>query len=150
MRLPDANCAYAREQLKKLQTFNITRAHNYHHLKCRLLKADLPIIIPSIPKKSSPAYFGFPIVLDTIRTKKWRDDLVNHLESNGIRTRLFFAGNILRHPPYKAKYGVLCEYFSNADYLMKNGLFLGCWHGLTTDDMDYIADKLITFFRCLK
>ena len=69
------------------------------------------------------------------------------MENNGIKTRVFFAGNILRHPPYKdIEYDSLTKEFPVADYLMRNALFCGCWPGLTLEDMEYIAQVVKQFF----
>jgi CDP-6-deoxy-D-xylo-4-hexulose-3-dehydrase len=102
-----------------------------------------------VPQGANPAYFGFPLVLSEDQPAGLRDKFVEHLENNGVHVRLFFAGNLLRHTPYKnLKYKSKSLYnnFPIADYLMKNALFCGCWPGLTLDDMDYVAKVIKDFF----
>jgi CDP-6-deoxy-D-xylo-4-hexulose-3-dehydrase len=148
MRLPDVNCAYAREQLKKLPAFNAQRERNYKYLEENL--KDLPLIQAEIPESphyyTYPAYFGYPLIL---KEEGLRDKFVKHLEDNGVRVRLFFAGNILRHPPYcnLSLHHSGKTAFPNADYLMKNALFCGCWHGLTEEDMAYSVKIIKSFFN---
>jgi CDP-6-deoxy-D-xylo-4-hexulose-3-dehydrase len=60
------------------------------------------------------------------------------LEQNDIQTRVTFAGNITRHPVYRE----YLETFENADTIMKDGFLLGAHHGMTTDDVDYVCDKI--------
>ena len=143
MRIIDAQAAYLRQQLKRLPGFIKIRQRNYEHL-LDLLKG-LPLHFMECPPQLSPAYFGFPLVC---KEENVRDRLVEHLEKNGIRVRVFFAGNILRHTPYKnIEYDSLNNEFPVADYLMRNALFCGCWPGLTLDDMEYIATTIKNFFE---
>lgn len=150
MRYPDANCAYAREQLKRLPEFVKIRQRNYMYLHNAL--QDLPLNFMQWPMEASPAFFGFPIVL---KEEGLRDKMVKYLEDNGVHVRLFFAGNILRHKPYHTlEYESLLHYmdyklnrFVVADYLMKNAFFCGCWPGLTIEDMEYTANTIKEFFN---
>jgi CDP-6-deoxy-D-xylo-4-hexulose-3-dehydrase len=146
MRYPDANCAYAREQLKRLVGFVHKRQVNYLYLHKEL--QGLPLHFMEWSWYASPAFFGFPIVL---KQEGLRDKLVEHLESNGVHVRLFFAGNILKHEPYvDLDYDMWCDNkpgFQCADYLMRNALFCGCWPGLNEEDMKYTADVIKEFFN---
>jgi CDP-6-deoxy-D-xylo-4-hexulose-3-dehydrase len=138
MRLPEVCCAYGRIQLQRLETFNAIRRRNYRYLQERL--ADLPFHFPVWPQSADPAFFAFPL---TLREAGYRDGLVKHLESFGIRTRLFFAGNITRHRPFAA----LKKPLPVADYLMRNSLLVGCWHGLTEAQLDHTVAAIKRFFE---
>jgi len=141
MRFPDANCAYTREQLKRLAGFAKTRQRNYLYLNDKV--KDLPLHLMQWPAKAEPAFFGFPIVP---QKESCRDMLVEHLERAGVHVRLFFAGNILKHDAYQSLYyESLYQDFPVANYLMRNAFFCGCWPGLSVDDMQYISDTLHTF-----
>lgn len=145
MRFPDGNCAYAREQLKRLPDFIKLRQRNYMYLHNKL--NDLPLLnFMEWPDEASPAFFGFPIVLNE---EGIRDKMVDYLETHGVHVRLFFAGNIMRHEPYKkVKYfSVNNGEFTTADYLMENAFFCGCWPGLTLEDMEYTASIIREFFN---
>lgn len=142
MRYPDGNCAYAREQLKKLPYFIQQRRYNYFYLETHL--KDLPLIQMQYPYMSHSAFFGYPIVL---KQEGLRDKLVSYLEEQGIHVRLFFAGNITRHDAYKdLKYEAICGAFPVANYLMENAFFVGVWPGLNQDDMEYMVYHLKEFF----
>ena len=144
MRYPDANCAYAREQLKRLPGFCAIRRGNYLYLQHELQTSNIPLHYMDWPDKANPAFFGFPIVL---RQEGLRDKLVKHMEDNGVHVRLFFAGNILRHKPYQHLYFEGANSFPVADYLMRNAFFCGCWPGLSIDDMMYTAQVIKDFFE---
>ena len=77
-----------------------------------------------------------------------RNDLQIHLEKNGIQTRPIFSGNILRQPimknrPYK-KHKQACIV---SDDVMKNGLLIGCHHGLLIKDLNYMTKICENFLK---
>jgi CDP-6-deoxy-D-xylo-4-hexulose-3-dehydrase len=143
MRSNDVCSAYTRCQLKRLPDFINKRQHNYLYLQEKL--KDLPLLQMQWPEKASPCFFGYPIVC---KQENIRDKLVEYLEEHHIRTRLFFSGNILRHPAYKSlKYMSLDgSNFPVADYLMRNACFCGVWPGLSSNDMEYVSTTIREFF----
>ena len=147
MRLPDGNCAYVREQLKRLPDFTRRRQKNYMFLSNYLLDelpSPSPLVVPYLDDEADSSFFAFPIL---VREDDVRDKLVEYMESHGVHVRLFFAGNILKHLPYNnIRYESLKTDFWVADYLMKNALFCGCWPGLTLDDMEYAGRTIVEFF----
>ena len=70
----------------------------------------------------------------------YRKKLQIHFEKNNIQTRTIFTGNILKQPVMKNKkykYSKNCN--TVADDVMKNGILLGCHHGMTISDVNYIC-----------
>lgn len=77
---------------------------------------------------------------------KDRLELLTFLENNHIQTRVCFAGNVTRHPVYR-------EYlkdFVNSDRIMAEGFLLGCHHGMSSDDVDYVCNKIKQFLSMKK
>jgi len=72
-----------------------------------------------------------------------RIKLLTYLEDNNIQTRVCFAGNITRHPVYRQ----YLQEFPNSDRIMAEGFLLGAHHGMSVEDVDYICDKIIEFFK---
>jgi CDP-6-deoxy-D-xylo-4-hexulose-3-dehydrase len=143
MRITDVQSAYLLEQLKRLPYFIQKRYDNYMYLLKKL--QNLPINFMQYPKDCKPVFFGFPIVL---QQEGLRNKLVNYLEKNGIKCRLFFGGNLLRQSGFKnIQWLPKNRTFPVADYLMKNAFFCGCWPGLTLEDMEYIAKTVQDFFK---
>lgn len=134
-KLPEANCAFGREQLKKLDDFKKIRIINWNILYDSLKNID-QIFISPMSREASP--FGFCMDI-----KENRNKFGYYLESNGIRHRPFFAGNILRQPAYKSPEAWS---FRASDYLMEHSLFIGCHTKLTSKDLDYIIDKINAYF----
>lgn len=69
--------------------------------------------------------------------------LFDHLEKANIQTRVIFSGNITRHPAYRSWLGD----FPNSDAIMRDGFLLGCHHGMTEADVDYVCDNIKAYFE---
>jgi CDP-6-deoxy-D-xylo-4-hexulose-3-dehydrase len=128
----EINAAFGIEQMKKLPKFvNIRRRNIERYLEN--LK-DVPgIILPCDNKNSN--WLAFPFQVED------RLSLINYLEDNNIQTRVIFSGNITRHPAYR-KY---LDVFPNADTIMKNGILVGCHHGMSLEDVDYVCMHIKAF-----
>ena len=133
-KLPDANAAFGREQLKRLSGFVQARRLNYEYLWAALWNVNWLHPAPVAHKDTS--WFGYPLVL----REGNRDSFGTYLEAHDIRHRPFFAGNILRHKPFQ--HLGQAEDFPVADYLMRNACFVGVWQGLTTDHLDYMVETI--------
>jgi len=78
---------------------------------------------------------------------------VSYLEDHGIQTRMLFGGNLLRQP---AMVDLVSEQpdairvfgeLKNSDRVMRNGIFLGTYPGLTTVMLDHVVETFHTFFQ---
>ena len=92
------------------------------------------LILPDDSQK--PNWLAIP--LQTSR----RFELLTFLENNNIQTRVTFAGNVTRHPLTEST----CKILKNSDTIMRNGFLLGAHHGMNSDDVDYVCDKIKEFF----
>ena len=73
------------------------------------------------------------------------------LEKNGIQTRTIFTGNILRQPIMKSQFYKKCKNASiNSDNVMKNGILIGCHHGLSDKNIKYMLNKFDNYFSKFK
>jgi CDP-6-deoxy-D-xylo-4-hexulose-3-dehydrase len=136
MKLPEANAAFGREQLKKAEDFSAGRMRNHYELWRRLSDCD-DLLNHVTPINSIPSWFGYVLTLKEDSPVN-RDKFGDYLEKHGVRHRPFFAGNITRHKPFSQYKQV----FQVADYLMRRSLFVGCWPGLTDTDIEYMADVI--------
>lgn len=133
MKLPEANAAFGREQLKRLDGF-VAKRKEIHDKIASVIYQDERLVAHKVPEGAEPSWFGVVLTLK----KGNRDVLGNYLESVGIRHRPFFAGNITRHTPF-SQYK---KDFPVADFLMKNSLFVGCWPGITDLDIEYMIEHI--------
>ena len=78
-----------------------------------------------------------------------RKDLQIYLENNNIQTRPIFSGNILRHPAFTKLISSRnkLNLYKNSDYIMSNGILIGCHQGLSVKQMKYLHQKLEFFLR---
>jgi CDP-6-deoxy-D-xylo-4-hexulose-3-dehydrase len=134
MKCSEISAAFGLVQLKRFQTFKNKRRENIERYLHNLKEVN-ELILPDDSIK--PNWLAIPLQTDR------RLDLLNHLEDNNIQTRVTFAGNVTRHPIYR-KY---LQDFPNADLVMKTGFLLGAHHGMNTEDVDYVCNKIKDFFK---
>ena len=134
----EIQAAFGLAQLKKLKSFNEIRKRNFDRLKTSLAKYNKYFVLPSDLPKAEAYWLAFPITLkDGVPFS--RLDLLKHLETNHIQTRLLFAGNILRQPAFRNIPHRVVGKLTNADKIMKDTFVIGCHHGLTDEMIDYIG-----------
>ena len=142
LKATDLQAAVGLEQLKKLPAFLETRRANFTHLYENLRDADDYFYLP-VSYKPNTAWFGFPLTIreDAGFTRK---QLTDYLEVNGVATRLMFGGNITRQP-YMKRVAFDADPLPNADAVMERGFWIGCWHGLDFDQLDYASERIYEF-----
>jgi CDP-6-deoxy-D-xylo-4-hexulose-3-dehydrase len=129
----EMNAAFGLVQLDKFEKFkNIRRANVERYLEN--LK-DTGIVLPD--DSMSPNWLAIPLQYNN------RMDLLKFLESRNIQTRVTFSGNITRHPAFRE----FVTEFTNADAIMKDGFLLGCHHGMSLDDVDYVCETIKDFIN---
>ena len=145
----EISASFGLEQLKKFNLFNKIRNKNFN-LHCNYFNKNLDyFLIPKINKKVKTNFLAYPII---IKPNEYftRKELQIFLENNEIQTRPIFSGNILRHPAFEylklIKKNKLNS-FKNADYIMKNGLLIGCHQGLKSKDINYIHQIISSFIN---
>jgi len=68
-----------------------------------------------------------------------RSTFQQHMERNGVDTRMVWTGNALRQPAFKGiAHRAPADGLPNADRVMEQGLILPSNHSLGDDDIDYI------------
>jgi len=99
LKVTDMQAAVGVSQLKKLPEFIEIRKRNFAYLHAGLQDLQEHLILPQATPGADPSWFGFPIAVreDAPFT---RDEMVRHLDSKKIGTRLLFAGNLLKQPAY--------------------------------------------------
>ena len=126
-------------QLKKLSMIHQKRRANKNNIQSYFEDIE-GVRIPKEHQNSETSWFGVPVICDSYDLKL---KLVRHLESNGIQTRNYFAGNILCHPGYE-KLGNWKEY-PNANKVLRQVFFVGCSPNYSTETMEYIENVLKQF-----
>ena len=135
-------------QLKKFKKFNMLRNRNFKLHFNFFKKFKNYFIVPKIEKYVKTNFLAYPIILkDNLNFS--RKEIQIYLEKNNIQTRPIFSGNILRHPAFNnlvSKQNNINS-FKKSDYIMSNGLLIGCHQGLNLKDMSYIHQKILEFIN---
>jgi CDP-6-deoxy-D-xylo-4-hexulose-3-dehydrase len=142
----EISASFGLEQLKKFRKFSSLR-NKYFFMHLNFFKKFKKFFItPKLLKNVSTNFLAYPII---IRENKYfnRKKLQIYLEKNLVQTRPIFSGNILRHPGFSyliSKKNKLNS-LKNADYIMKNGILIGCHQGLKINNIKTIHSLILKF-----
>ena len=146
LKATDMQAALGVSQIDKLPAFIEKRKHNFAYLKTALKELEPFLILPEATPHSDPSWFGFPVAVkeDSPFT---RDQLVRHLNTARIGTRLLFAGNLLRQPAYAGIQHRVVGDLRNTDFVMQNVFGWVCFPGISEEMLDYVASTVHGFVR---
>ena len=141
----EISAAFALEQLKKLPNNIKIRIKHFERLKNFFIKYPNLFHIPEQLKGLKTPWLAYPIIIKD-ELKIDRQKLQIFLEKKGIQTRTIFTGNILRQPIMKKKiFKKVKNAEINSNYIMKNGILIGCHHGLKESDINFMIKYLKLF-----
>lgn len=144
LKVTDMQAAIGVAQLAKLPEFTTARQRHWRILREGLADLADRFILPEPTVNADPSWFGF---LLTVRSETGMDrqQVVSHLEANGIQTRMLFAGNLIRHPCFDElrKSGEGFRVVNNleiTDRIMKETFWLGVYPGMKAGSVQYMVD----------
>jgi CDP-4-dehydro-6-deoxyglucose reductase, E1 len=146
LKLTDMQAAVGVAQLRKLGGFIADRRRNFAALYEGLTDLADVLILPEATPRSEPSWFGFPIAVRP-EAPFTRDELVAHLESKRIATRLLFGGNLVRQPAYAGVAHRVVGDLARADYVMTQVFWIGVYPGLGESQTGYMVDTIRAFAR---
>ena len=136
----EISAAFAIEQLKKLKKNIKIRIKNFEFLRKFFENYRSFFKLPIQNKNVVTGWLAFPLVIKK-KSNYSRKNLQIYLEKKGIQTRTIFTGNILRQPIMKNKYYKKHrKSYIVSDDVMKNGILIGCHHGLKKKDLYRITN----------
>eukprot|EP00927_Polykrikos_kofoidii_P065285 TRINITY_DN61067_c0_g1_i1.p1 TRINITY_DN61067_c0_g1~~TRINITY_DN61067_c0_g1_i1.p1 ORF type:complete len:414 (+),score=73.58 TRINITY_DN61067_c0_g1_i1:87-1328(+) len=135
MKACEMSAAFGLAQLQKYPKFRAIRKRNVNRYVENLTKAGTRYIMPA--DHDSFDWLAFPLLYHD------RKGVLRFLEDNEVQIRVFFAGNITRHPAYRH----YLQGFAGADTVMKDGLLIGAHHGLELEDIDRVCELLVEYDR---
>ena len=143
LKVTDMQAAIGCAQLKKLPDFIVARKRNWELLRKGLEGLEDLFVLPEAAPNSEPSWFGF---LLTMRVEAGfnREQIVNHLEQNGIQTRMLFAGNLIMHPCFdemrqsKSGYRV-SGVLDDTNRIMNDTFWVGVYPGMTDEMLTFIV-----------
>ena len=141
----EISAAFAIEQLKKLKKNIKIRIKNFKFLRKFFEDYRSYFKLPIQNKNVVTGWLAFPLVIKK-NSNFSRKNLQIYLEKKGIQTRTIFTGNILRQPMMKNMYYKKHKKsYIVSDDVMKNGILIGCHHGLKKNDLYRITNTFKKF-----
>jgi len=135
-KITEFQAALAITQVKKAEKIFLKRQFNVKYLNEKLKKfsniLQLPVYSPDI------SYLAYPIVIRDNKVIN-RKTLRSRLEKEGVETRPLFGCIPTQQPAYSFLKREYIDRLPNADYIGKNGFYIGCHQFLNKDDLDYIV-----------
>ena len=149
LKATDLQAAIGCAQIEKLPAFIEARKKNWKKLREGLDDLSDNFILPEAADNSDPSWFGF---LLTVKENAGftRGEIVKHLESKGVQTRMLFAGNMVKHPCFDEMRNKGVGYrqvgdLKNTDIIMKQAFWIGVYPGLTEKMVDYMISQIRKF-----
>ena len=149
LKVTDMQAAIGVAQLEKLPGFVEARKANWQRFKDGLKHLEKYLVLPEPTEKSDPSWFGF---LLTVKEDAGftRSEIVNHLESRNIQTRMLFAGNLIKHPCFdelrnKGEGFRVIGSLENTDRIMMQSFWLGVFPGMNEAKIDYMIKEINDF-----
>lgn len=152
LKMTDLQAAVGVAQLARLDSFGEARRRNWAFFRSELNDLDDVLLLPEPTPNSDPSWFGF---LVTVRESApfTRNDLVRHLESRRIQTRMLFAGNLVRQPALRelaedaSRHGRANPYrvaapLTTTDLVMDRSFWVGVYPGLTEEMRAFVAASI--------
>lgn len=138
LKASDFQAAVGVAQLTRLDDFHKRRRDNHEYLRIGL--AGLPIHIVEATEGSNPSWFGFAFLTER------RNELARYLDKHQIGNRPIMGGNLLRQPAYKNIEHRVIGNLDGANKIHECGIWIGCFPGLSRDQLDYSIEKIREFY----
>jgi CDP-6-deoxy-D-xylo-4-hexulose-3-dehydrase len=134
----ELSAAFGLVQLDKLPANLAARNRNFERLREHFATRPDVFMLPRTTPDVDTAWHMFPALIRP-ESGVARGAFQQHMEHNGVDTRMVWTGNALRQPAFKGiAHRAPADGLPNADRVMEQGLILPSNHSLTDDDIDYI------------
>lgn len=144
LKATDMQAAILVAQMQKLPAFIERRKRNFARLLDGLRDLEHIFVLPTWSPRANPSWFGFPL---TCQEGVDRRDVIRHLESFKVATRLFFGGNLLRQPAYRDTHRRVLGDLQNSDRVMRDTFWVGVYPGISDAMVDYMVDVFHDFAK---
>lgn len=134
-------------QLERVDEIMGARRRNAKILIEGLSPYEDRIQLPRSPENMEHTYMMFPI-LPREGSGIIKKDIVQYLERHNIETRPMLT--LLNQPVYKELFGNIEKDYPVAEYINRNGFYIGCHHGLSEADLRYEIETVSDYLECAK
>ncbi len=142
----EITAAIGMHQIDRIEEIIKQKGENAQYLIKNLDEFGDYFILPEERKGTRHTWLGFPLV---VRPDASFDklDVMNFLEEHGIETRQLEAANMLQQPSIKYYKHRIVGSMTNAEIIMRGGFFIGNYHKMSKEDLDYIINTFSDFFK---
>jgi CDP-6-deoxy-D-xylo-4-hexulose-3-dehydrase len=142
----ELSAAFGCVQMRKLSR-NLARRRRNFDLLCEALGRRPEVF--ALPEVTPGIETGWHMLPLRIRPESGveRGVFQQHMESNGVDTRMVWTGNATRQPAFRDKpHRIAPGGLGNADRVMETGLILPCNHGIDDEGIEYMIEVIEGFF----
>ena len=134
-------------QLERKDEIMSKRKENALYLLSKLGKYSDLLQLPYSPQNIEHTYMMFPIVIKDESGINYKD-FIKYLEKSNIETRPMLP--LINQEIYRKLFGNIDSDYPVANYINSHGFYIGCHHGLTRDDLDYIIDCFAKYIESIR
>jgi CDP-6-deoxy-D-xylo-4-hexulose-3-dehydrase len=146
----EVSAAFGLVQLRKLPEFLATRQRNFTRLHEHLSRHPEVFVLPRTLEGLNTGWHMFPVLIRPESGVR-RSAFQEHMEGQGIDTRMVWTGNALRQPAFKGiAHRAPAGGCPNADRVMEQGLVLPSNHAMNDDDVDYIGETVDGYLASMR
>tara|TARA_Y100000034_G_scaffold136107_1_gene210826 strand:- start:242 stop:1519 length:1278 start_codon:yes stop_codon:yes gene_type:complete len=145
----EISAAFGLAQLDKLPMFTKSREEAFKELTEFFKQYEEYFTLPKQLPEVKTNWLAFPLTIKD-NSPFTRLEITKFLEGENIQTRPVFTGNILRQPAFKFLSEKISENFPVTDNIMKMSFLIGCHHGLTREQINYLKSKFTEFLGKFK
>ena len=141
----ELSAAFGLQQLDKLPG-NLDRRKRNHRRLCQHFRTRPDVfVLPRTTAELDTAWHMFPVLIRK-GSGVDRSAFQQHMEAQGVDTRMVWTGNLSRQPAFRnASLRLPPAGLPHADRVMDEGLVLPSSHALHDDDIDYIWEVAASF-----
>ena len=142
----ELSAAFGCVQMRKLPQNLARRQRNFELLSRCLETRPEVFVLPRLTPGIETGWHMYPFLIRPESGVK-RGEFQQHMESNGVDTRMVWTGNATRQPAFRDKpHRVAPGGLENADRVMECGLILPCSHGIDDEGIAYMVSVIEAFF----
>jgi CDP-6-deoxy-D-xylo-4-hexulose-3-dehydrase len=143
----ELSAAFGVVQMQKLAANLDRRKRNFELLTEHFGRYPDVFVLPRTTPEVDTGWHMFPVMIKPESGVR-RSELQQHMESNGIDTRMVWTGNVTRQPAFqKVEHRVAPGGLPNADRVMETGLILPLNHAIDDDGIAFICETADAFLN---
>lgn len=143
----EISAAFGVVQMKKLPINLARRQRNFALLTEFFSQYPEVFVLPRITEGIETGWHMFPVQIRPESGVR-RAAFQQHMEAQGIDTRMVWTGNVTRQPAFADKaFRIAPGGLANADRIMETGLILPCNHAIDDEGIEYVVHHARQFLE---